>query len=124
MVSLWRDGEEKTILVARAVAMAWHGVPEDGMTVNHINGDNEDNRPQNLEWVTLADNIRKGFETGLYKRVCNELTILSGDGQAHTFRSKAEADRWLGRKHGYVSNAIKRGRALRSASGDCYAVLR
>ena len=52
-VSLWRDGESKDYLVSRLVADAWLGTPGDGMTVNHINGNWKDNRPDNLEWAYL-----------------------------------------------------------------------
>lgn len=42
--------------VHRMVAMAFHGVPDDDLEVNHINGIKTDNRPENLEWVTASEN--------------------------------------------------------------------
>lgn len=48
---------KKYIQVHRIVAMTFHGVPEDGLMVNHKNGVRSDNRPQNLEWVTASENM-------------------------------------------------------------------
>ncbi len=66
-VSLWKDGKEKTWLVARLVAMTWCEGYKEGLTVNHINGNTIDNRAENLEWITRSENIRHAFNTGLYK---------------------------------------------------------
>ena len=66
-VSLWKNGEENTLLVARLVAMSFLPLPEEKLTVNHINGNSMDNRVENLEWCTIGDNIRHAFETGLQK---------------------------------------------------------
>lgn len=65
-VSLWKDGKEKTWLVARLVALAWCDGYAEGMTVNHIDGNPENNTCSNLEWITLAENIKKGWADGLY----------------------------------------------------------
>ena len=65
-IELWKDGEHKTWLVARLIAMTWCKGYADGMTVNHKNGDPIDNRAENLEWLTLKNNIRHGFANGLY----------------------------------------------------------
>ena len=67
-VCLWKEGKEKTFLVARLVALAWCDGYEDGLTVNHKDGDPLNNHPENLEWISLADNIRHGFKTGLYSK--------------------------------------------------------
>lgn len=53
------------VFVHRLVAMAFVPGFTDGLTVNHINGNKLDNRPENLEWVTLADNTKHEWETGL-----------------------------------------------------------
>lgn len=123
-VELWKDGEHKTLLVARLVALAWLGIPDSGMTVNHINGDWLDNRPSNLEWVTLSENIRKGVSSGLYSSCQLPVTIRSESGDEQSFPSMAAAGRWLGRSNKYVSMTIKDGRtSLFSASGQRYLVV-
>ena len=65
-VSLWKDGKQKDWLVSRLVAITWCDGYREGFTVNHKNGDNLDNAVENLEWLSLGDNIRHGFATGLY----------------------------------------------------------
>ena len=111
-VSLWKDGIHQDYLVSRLVASAWIGVPEKGMTVNHINGDYTDNRPENLEWVPLGENIRDGFETGLYGSFCCKTVLQGEDGIKMEFRSKSEASRYLGRCNGYISLLISKGKYL------------
>lgn len=120
-VDLWKDGFHKTHLVSRLVAAAWHGAPADGMTVNHINGNPLDNRPQNLEWLPLRDNIRHGYSSGLYKNRQRPVTLAQGATE-RTFPSMAEADRFLGRRVGYTSNAVAHGRDAVSAEGNTFAV--
>ena len=113
-VGLWKDGVCKSWLVARLVALTWVEGYKDGLTVNHINGNRFDNRVENLEWLTLAENIRHGFETGLYSN--NQKRVLLYDhrsGNQKSFDSMSEASRFLGKSNGYVSNAIGKGK-LRS----------
>ena len=55
-------------LVHRAVAFSFHGVPPTPLhVVNHIDGDRQNNRISNLEYVTQGDNIRKA---------CNKLQTV------------------------------------------------
>ena len=105
-VCLWKDGKEKTYLVARLVAMAWcHGYRE-GLTVDHIDGNPENNRASNLEWVSLADNIRRGFENGLFSTA--HPVAVEIDGEIRKYRSKAAASRALGYTSGYLSHKLRR----------------
>lgn len=109
-VSLWKDGKPTGWLVARLVAITWVPGFAEGMTVNHINGNRMDNRICNLEWLSLADNIRHGFETGLYSN--NQKRVLLRDhrsGKQMSFDSMAEASRFLGKAEGFVSNRIGKG---------------
>ena len=53
------------MLVHRLIAMAFVDGYSEGLTVNHINGNKLDNRPENLEWITRADNTKHEWETGL-----------------------------------------------------------
>lgn len=52
----------------RLVAMAFvPGMTDERCQVNHKNGVKHDNRPENLEWVTAAENIKHAWQTGLMK---------------------------------------------------------
>jgi hypothetical protein len=109
-VNLWKDGKRKEWLVARLVAMTWVPGFKDGMTVNHINGNRMDNRVCNLEWLSLADNILHGFETGLYSRNQKRVLLLDHrSGKQKSFNSMAEASRFLGKGNGFISSRIGKG---------------
>ena len=50
----------------RVVWIAAHGIPPEGMVVDHINNNKSDNRICNLQLLTPEDNSRKAYEDGLY----------------------------------------------------------
>lgn len=117
-VSLWKDGEVKDALVARVVASTFLGVPPEGFTVNHIDGNRLNNHIDNLEWLSLADNIRHGFATGLYP---TKKVILQKEDNLLEFVSMSECDKFLRRSKGYTSNSLKKRSTLFDADGNKYS---
>ena len=73
-VKLQKDGGKWTAPVHRLVAEAFLGPRPDGMTVNHKNGAKEDNRPENLEYMSARDNRKHAWRTGLNKLPVKRLT--------------------------------------------------
>ena len=79
-ICLWKDGQEKTFLVARLVALTWCDGYTDGLTVNHKDGNPVNNCSDNLEWVSLSDNIKHAFRAGLYPQSKAPRIIASSGG--------------------------------------------
>ena len=101
-VSLWKNGKCKDYLVARLIASAFYG--ESDLPVNHIDGNRLNNRIENLEWCSLAKNIRKGFETGLYKNQKKIRIIEKNTNEIKEFRSLSMAAKYYGKNAGYFSH--------------------
>lgn len=68
VVNLWRRGIGRVYTVHSLVAEAFVGARPSGWSVNHIDGDKMNNSPENLEYLTLADNSRHQAAIGLGQR--------------------------------------------------------
>lgn len=107
-VSLWKNGKEKTMLVHRLVGMAWIPNPNNLATINHKDGNRYNNNINNLEWLSIGDNIRHGFETGLIGSAFKTIVTNKETKEIYEFYSMVKAGNFMGYNHGYISNRRKR----------------
>ena len=74
VVTLWRDGKQKTALVHRLVLFAFVGPEPEGMEGLHKNGNPYDNSLGNLAWGTHSENqldqVMHGTHPNASKDVC------------------------------------------------------
>ncbi len=59
------NGVRKHLRAHRLMANAWLG-NQNGLVVNHIDGNKMNNSLENLEWCTIAENNKHAIQTGLY----------------------------------------------------------
>jgi len=62
---LFSNGVRKFFFRHRLVAKAFIPNPENKPEVNHKNGKPDDNKVDNLEWATHAENVKHAYDTGL-----------------------------------------------------------
>lgn len=62
---LWIKDKKHIEAAHRAVAKAFVPNPGNKPMVNHKDGDKQNNRPDNLEWVTCSENALHAYATGL-----------------------------------------------------------
>jgi hypothetical protein len=79
-VGLSKNNKRKRLLVHRLVAEAFIPNPNNLKEVNHINGNKQDNKVDNLEWNSKSQNHKHAFKLGLRNNKgtfhpCNRLTI-------------------------------------------------
>jgi hypothetical protein len=64
---LYKNGKRKSIGVHRIVYETFIGPLKKGMSINHKDGNKENNTVKNLEQVTPIQNTRHGIDNGLIK---------------------------------------------------------
>ena len=92
LAMLYKNGKQKHFLVHRLVAIMWIPNPNNYDSVNHKDHNKENNNADNLEWMSIGDNVRDGRSKKVY---CYELD--------QTFNSMAEAERETGVRQPYIS---------------------
>ena len=83
IVTLSRDGKQTTRCVHHLVALAFIGERPEGCAIHHKNGCKDDNRAENLEYVTDSVNIQHAYDTKL---------LIPARGETHYNASLTEAD--------------------------------
>ncbi len=66
-LGICKDGRPLKIRLHRLIALNFIPNPEGKSFINHKNGNKLDNRIENLEWVTPAENNTHSYRTGLRK---------------------------------------------------------
>jgi hypothetical protein len=138
-ITLCKDGQPKTFQVHRLVAMAFIPNPDLKPTVNHINEDKTDNRVENLEWATCAEQNTHGTRIARarahtdyrargidYKVVaskhnyssdnmCGRKSVLVYDGRnlVGRFSSIRELAKFLNCNYTHLTSDIKAGKKVR-----------
>lgn len=98
---------KKPINISQHRIMAQYFIenPENKLQVNHINGIKNDNRLENLEWVTQSENGKHAYLIGLQKinKPCKKVidTITN-----KVFESVTEASKELNISRSYLSNML------------------
>ena len=89
--NLHRDGVVKVVGLARLVAKAFIPNPDNKPEINHKNHIRDDNRVENLEWVTRLENMRHSRR---HKKIDPRDTLIREHWQA--LRDKAIVDDGMG----------------------------
>lgn len=102
-VGLTIDGKTTSMYVHRLVAAAFVPNPECLPVVEHINGDNSDNRAENLRWVDYKLN---GFAEGRHEK----RPVVRSDGKEYACVSDAALDLGIDRTAAF--DALKSGKTV------------
>ncbi len=123
-VDLYLNGEKKQHRVHRLVAAAFIPNPENKPTVNHKDGDKQNNIVTNLEWATRSENILHSYRElgrtgprGAATSCSIPFHIKFPDGTVVRYAGAGEFTRETGFNHQNISYARNKGLPYRFKKG-------
>lgn len=107
-IVLSKNGDRKTFRVNVLVAKLFVENPFKKTYVNHIDGNKNNNRADNLEWVTAKENIVHAYKSGLLKHYKRKVLQLDENGNVlKKFNSLKEAAEYVGGSKCGICEACK-----------------
>ena len=114
VVDLFKNNKRKTYLVHRLVADAFLENPQKKRTVNHKDGNRQNNHIENLEWATYSENIKHSYgELGRKAHMTGRIDKLNHNSKPVLMLSlegvlinKFDSIMGAERKTGVLNNAI------------------
>ena len=108
-VDLWKNGEHKTWTIHRLIGITFlKNDKYKKLTINHKDGNRLNNNVENLEWVTLAENIKHGFDKGLYSNQTKTKVINKHTKEEYIFTSMSKASKYIGYGEKYISDKVRK----------------
>lgn len=112
-VILYKDGQRKSRAVHRLIAETFIPNPYNLPVVNHINGNKLDNRIENLEWVSYAENTQKFYATNVTQIIPVAKINPRTGAIKEVFTSIAMAAKYHGYDYRTLYDSVKSGRLYR-----------
>ena len=108
-VDLWKNGKPRTMLVARLVAFTFYNkdINNHKLTVDHVDGNRFNNNLENLELVSLKENIKRAFKNDLMAQKHTKI-INKKNNKEKIFKSMASASKYINKNSGYISLKVGR----------------
>lgn len=80
-------------------------------TINHKDHNKQNNSLENLEWVTLSENVKEAWDSGYCDSTIKSVQLMDiNTGQVYSFRSCADAIRELNLYDGSINSYLNKGR--------------
>lgn len=105
-VCLRKEGIVKNENIHRLVASAFIENPDCCRDVNHKDGNKENNKADNLEWITHSDNMKHAARTGLRKTKIDMKTFEYIKEEVSKGRSQQDVSEELGVSQVLISQAL------------------
>lgn len=105
-VTLWLHSKHYKKFVHRLVANAFIPNPDGKPQVNHIDGNPQNNKAENLEWVTINENCKHAWDTNLIKTKKRVLATNKINGKTIEFDSLSDMAKHFGVNHSAISIAL------------------
>lgn len=135
-ITLYDCSNYKGFTIHRLVALSFIPNPQNKKCVNHKDGNKENNKVTNLEWVTHSENMKHAFDKGLnFVTKENHITNVKnsietnrkpvlrtgGSKKEAKYRSIAEASRHNKVNQSDITQVCKRKK--KSAGGYCWSYI-